>query len=383
MAVVTAIGTPAAGINYTFITDTSADFPSVANSTYFYNKADKLVRFKDATGTVLEVFSASATPAGITGQIQFNNAGTFGADSNLFWDNTNKRLGIGATPASTVRLDVRSQGALSTDIAFRVRNSADSADLFTIRGNGEMYLPQVASNSQNIIYMANITTDTLLRYSATGNGSIAFGQKASIVNATYYNTAIGNEAATGVSASFGIAIGFATVVNSSGGIAIGDRAKTSGIDTIVIGTTGGNTTYSGTRSIYLGKKGNTGNSFTSDDVFMTHFNSDSSSTLIRANGSLGLLGQQAYVFTNGTGLYGTDTFMGNGGNTLVVRNHTSVPSTNIAQTFQMYSNNIITGNAAPHFRTENGDIIKLYKQTLPAIPTITDITNLLTNLGLM
>ena len=59
MAVVAAIGVPAAAINYTQITDTSADFTSVANSTYFYNKTDKIVRFKDATGTVLEIFAAS------------------------------------------------------------------------------------------------------------------------------------------------------------------------------------------------------------------------------------------------------------------------------------------------------------------------------------
>lgn len=34
------------------------------------------------------------TPAGSTGQAQFNNAGAFGADSSFFWDNTNKRLGV-------------------------------------------------------------------------------------------------------------------------------------------------------------------------------------------------------------------------------------------------------------------------------------------------
>jgi len=39
----------------------------------------------------------SVTPGGSTGYIQFNNAGTFGGDANLFWDNTNKRLGIGTT----------------------------------------------------------------------------------------------------------------------------------------------------------------------------------------------------------------------------------------------------------------------------------------------
>jgi len=37
----------------------------------------------------------STTPAGNTGEIQFNNAGAFGADSGLFWDNANKRLGVG------------------------------------------------------------------------------------------------------------------------------------------------------------------------------------------------------------------------------------------------------------------------------------------------
>ena len=35
------------------------------------------------------------TPAGSSGYIQFNNSGSFGADSNLFWDNTNKYLGLG------------------------------------------------------------------------------------------------------------------------------------------------------------------------------------------------------------------------------------------------------------------------------------------------
>ena len=39
----------------------------------------------------------SVTPGGSTGYIQFNNSGTFGGDANLFWDNTNKRLGIGTT----------------------------------------------------------------------------------------------------------------------------------------------------------------------------------------------------------------------------------------------------------------------------------------------
>ena len=43
--------------------------------------------------------------AGETGYVQFNNGGNFGADSNLFWDNTNKRFGI-ATTTPAYNLDV-------------------------------------------------------------------------------------------------------------------------------------------------------------------------------------------------------------------------------------------------------------------------------------
>ena len=39
----------------------------------------------------------SANPAGTDGQIQFNSSSAFGADSNLFWDNTNKYLGVGTS----------------------------------------------------------------------------------------------------------------------------------------------------------------------------------------------------------------------------------------------------------------------------------------------
>ena len=65
---VTAVPTIMTGtINYTVVTDTSADFAAVANNTYFYNKADELVRYKNASGIVLEIFSASGGASGIFG----------------------------------------------------------------------------------------------------------------------------------------------------------------------------------------------------------------------------------------------------------------------------------------------------------------------------
>lgn len=78
----------------------------------------------------------TAVTSGTVGRVFFQGTGdVVQQSSSLFWDNTNSRLGVGATPVSTVRLDVRSQGALSTDIAFRVRNSADTRNLITVRGD--------------------------------------------------------------------------------------------------------------------------------------------------------------------------------------------------------------------------------------------------------
>lgn len=55
-----------------------------------------------AAGWVYDSMGTSggtATAAGSTGQVQFNASNALAADSKLFWDNTNKRLGIGtATP---------------------------------------------------------------------------------------------------------------------------------------------------------------------------------------------------------------------------------------------------------------------------------------------
>jgi hypothetical protein len=44
------------GIQFTKVTDTSTDWSSVSNSTYFYDKAAKLVYYKDANGVVQNVY---------------------------------------------------------------------------------------------------------------------------------------------------------------------------------------------------------------------------------------------------------------------------------------------------------------------------------------
>jgi uncharacterized protein YxjI len=53
----------------------------------------------------------SATPSGVSGAIQFSNGSAFSSDAtNFFWDNTNKRLGIG-TNAPTSRMQIVTDNA--------------------------------------------------------------------------------------------------------------------------------------------------------------------------------------------------------------------------------------------------------------------------------
>jgi hypothetical protein len=103
-------------------------------------------------------FRISAT----SGNVIIQNGGTF-TDAGFRLDvsgttRLNGNTSIGGATAGA-RLDVRAQGALSTDIAFRVRNSADSANLVSFAGNGNIIVngvlnltsPAIASTRENLL----------------------------------------------------------------------------------------------------------------------------------------------------------------------------------------------------------------------------------------
>ena len=75
---------PEKGINYTHMTDSSTDWASVANSTYFYDKTDKLVHYKDSTGVVLEVF----TQGGVLSTRTISTTSPLSGGGNLSEDRT-------------------------------------------------------------------------------------------------------------------------------------------------------------------------------------------------------------------------------------------------------------------------------------------------------
>lgn len=122
MAVVAVTTTMAGAINYTYVTDTSADWAAVPNSTYFYDKADKLVHFKNASGTVLEVFSATGT--GTVTSVAALTLGTTGTDlsSTVATGTTTPVITLNVPTASAAN-----RGALSAADWTTFNNKANTA----------------------------------------------------------------------------------------------------------------------------------------------------------------------------------------------------------------------------------------------------------------
>lgn len=250
--------------------------------------------------TIGSSIAIGTTPitGGTIGRILFENGGNVvGQDSALFWDNTNKRLGVGATPSTSVRLDVRAQGALSTDIAFRVRNSADSVSLLDFQGTGNLVTRHTSSGSSLGLFHRADTTGFSLSTGTSGYG-------------------------TGT----GIEVQGTSVWVMDAGTRMFRFTSTAGNDGD-LWTFYNQGTAGGVR-LYLG------------------------------------IGTESFTWNKTCYSIGGNLFGSNPTETNIfgIKSGTA-PTSSTADSFKMYSADIVAGNAAPHFRTENGNIIKIYQET--------------------
>lgn len=294
-------------------------------------------------------------PAGNPGEIQWNDAGAFGASPNLFWDNPNGRLSIGQGTAPEARLDIRAQGALSTDIAFRVRNSADTADIFSVNGVGALY--SSLNNIENTIFINSTNPSSLSSNNIALNSVILGGG-----NKTWNIVLNGTLAQSGGSETGKVRIN--TNSPNATDIVIGKHGVGSGQivargDKITIG----NNISIGTGFCAIGSNmnwfggGNSLGLFAIGTSLPNLINNYANAMVFGINqvdlvigGGKGNLG----INYNPTGRAETNTFFIKSG---------TAPITSVVDAFQQYSDDITAGNAAPHFRTENGSVIKLYQET--------------------
>ena len=343
----------------------------------------------NVTGSGITVGTTAVT-SGTNGRVFFQAGGVIQQSANFFWDNTNARLNIGAVASNTARLDIKAPGALTTDIAFRIRNSADSGDLMNINGVGDAVIGSgvsVVSGSGGNGTVVAIGQGAYVNSGFSGY-PIAIGRNSvSTGNAI----AIGNGASngTGQTLSTNIAIGLNAITASGySSLAIGNSVSTgASVNTLAIGGSINFSNYLGRNSIAVGYNFTGGN-------FIDHayaFGSAVSATTLDIGSSFSIyiaqntralfLNQKSnLVFRNGQSLTSGTHFDANATNTFTLHSGTA-PASNIVDAAQQYVADVVAGNAAPHFRTENGSIVKLYQESAPH--TTQGIANALTNQGLL
>jgi hypothetical protein len=322
-------------------------------------------------------------------------------NSNFYFNfQTTKRIkfeavtgnfGIGNVGTLGARLDVRAQGALSTDIAFRVRNSADTANLASINGVGDIALGlgatgvtvssypfiSIGSSAKASQFGLSIGTNAGINQDNGDRRNIYIGADcaSSGTNRTAYaNIGIGNRALLAInSGQFNIAIGLGASPGEGAGEAIstgnenvivgvgaGASITTGNVNT-AIGRYAGSQNVSGSSNtqigyavdqanaqnkshitaigmrlrsshngvIMLGSSGNTGTVAPSivDDAAQFHFRSDLQSLFFNKNTNVVLKSNSA--LTSGTHFEAAAT------NTLTIHNGTA-PITTIANAGQLY-----------------------------------------------
>jgi hypothetical protein len=268
-----------------------------------------------------------------------------------YWLDSSAVVSIGSS-TNGARLDVRAQGALSTDIAFRVRNSADTRDLINIRGNKtiELIADTPATNGGISISAASVYNEPIINtYNGFGTNIMRFDSSARVIGINGSgDIRIGSFSGNGY-------LGMVTPTSNNRFLKLVDAF---GSEYLSIG---GNS-FDGGGGVSLTLKTTTNNGTN----FITFSKSNNTNKFI--------ISDQANV-----GI-GQETFGTSSKFVLAVANGTA-PTTSPVDSFQQYSADIIAGNAAPHFRTEAGNIVKLYTQA--AVTSSQGLADILTNVGLL
>ena len=141
---------------------------SMSGTTLSNSAPDQTVTISGATGTYPNFTVTPTSPAGSSMQVQYNNAGSFGALDSFTVSANPDMVGIGV-PTPTARLDIQGSGSTSATNALRVRNSAGT-NLLAVRNDGKVSFTNgsVTSSSTNDAILG-ITGFTHTANSGTSN----------------------------------------------------------------------------------------------------------------------------------------------------------------------------------------------------------------------
>jgi hypothetical protein len=212
------------------------------------------------------------------------------------------------------------------------------------------------------LHIGTFSADSGEKLQVTGTakitGNVQIGSTAPTIASGYTSVAVGNATNGGNIDLFTGATRVASWNNTSTETYFGTRTNTPLIFTVNASEaarflTSGNLRFPNLKGVVFLQTGGT---------LLGSIGMDSGNQVtIDNNGFFGLSVGTNYNLLGGNTGIGTNTFGTSATRTFAMLNGTA-PSSSPADTFQMYSNDVTAGNAAPHFRTENGAVIKLYQQ---------------------
>lgn len=233
---------------------------AIANTTQVAAKQDTLV-----SGTNIKTINSTSilgsgninvvtSPSGVSGAIQFSNGSAFASDaSNLFWDDTNNRLGVGTnTPSATGHF--KGSGSTSATTSLLVQNSVGASSL-QVTDDGSVYnLGKGAVTSNSAFGRLALNTNTsgakntavgaealLFNTAGTGNTAVGFNPLKDNTSGNN-NVAIGHGALyNNITGSNNTAIGYDVLSgNFNGSVILGKDATATASNQFVVGSTGTN-----------------------------------------------------------------------------------------------------------------------------------------------
>ena len=226
-----------------WFTDTFANIPTAGFKGRMFISTDTFAFYRD-TGTGWDLIggpgTGTITGSGVSGQVSyFNGTQVLAGSNNLFWDNTNSRLGINTitpgqaldihgTANTLVQLNNSTTG--NSNIAFQNQDVAKwrignvyngGANSFDIQNAGLSTNALSISSTTNIVsFLNNVSVNSIIIGSAAGSGSNNITISSGMANNTTgtSNTSLGNSAlGSNTTGSFNTAIGQGSLQTNSGG----------------------------------------------------------------------------------------------------------------------------------------------------------------------
>jgi hypothetical protein len=195
----------------------------------------------DGTNTSWATVSGGGSPGGSDTQVQFNDSGSFGGDSDFTWNKTTNTLTI-----NTINIG-RGANNIATNVLIGTAAASATASNLKNVSVGVGALNGLTGGQLNVAAGWNA-----LNALTSGTGNVAIGNNAAASLLTSnFNTAVGAFALDGLASTAGsnVAVGYSALT-----------AALTGADNTAVGTSAGAAVTSGTRNTLIGS--NTGDAIT-------------------------------------------------------------------------------------------------------------------------